>query len=57
MDSEAEPQKPVSLLAELEMRVALLETRLDNQYSATENLARRVAKLERLKEGGDFYSK
>lgn len=57
MSSETEPQKILSPLAELEKRVALLETRMDNQYSATESLARRVSKLERLRDGGDFYSK
>ena len=56
MSSEAESQKTLNLLAELEKRVALLETRMDNQYSATESLVRRVGKLERLKDGGDFYS-
>jgi hypothetical protein len=56
MSSEAETQKTLSLLAELEKRVALLETRMDNQYSATESLLRRVSKLERLKDSGDFYS-
>lgn len=56
MSSEAETQKTLSLLAELEKRVALLETRMDNQYSATESLLRRVSKLERLKDIGDFYS-
>ena len=42
MSSEAETQKTLNLLAELEKRVALLETRMDNQYSATESLVRRV---------------
>ena len=56
MSSEAETQKTLNLLAELEKRVALLETRMDNQYSATESLLRRVSKLERLKDSGDFYS-
>ena len=56
MSSEAETRKTLSLLAELEKRVALLETRMDNQYSATESLLRRVSKLERLKDSGDFYS-
>ena len=56
MSSEAETQKTLSLLAELEKRVALLETRMDNQFSATESLLRRVSKLERLKDSGDFYS-
>ena len=56
MSSEAETQRTLSLLAELEKRVALLETRMDNQYSATESLLRRVSKLERLKDSGDFYS-
>jgi hypothetical protein len=57
MSSDAESQRIFSSLAELEKRVALLETRMDNQYSATESLARRVSKLERLRDGGDFYSK
>jgi hypothetical protein len=56
MNSEAEPQETISLIAELKRKVTLLETRLDNQCSATESLAKRVSKLERLKEGGDFYS-
>ena len=57
MTSESEPQKILNPLTELEKRVALLETRMDNQYSATESLARRVSKLERLRDGGDLYSK
>ena len=33
-------------IEQLEKRVALLETRMDNQYEATQSVIRRIAQLE-----------
>ncbi|MGO9085953.1 MAG: hypothetical protein ACLQBK_12055 [Candidatus Sulfotelmatobacter sp.] len=48
MDLEAALKR----IAELEQRVARLETRLDNQYDFSQNLLHRVGDLERGAEGG-----
>jgi len=52
MDLEAANKR----IAELELRVARLETRLDNQYEWNQNLLHRVVNLERGVDGGQFVS-
>jgi phage host-nuclease inhibitor protein Gam len=41
-------------IGELEKEVALLKTQMNNQYAATENLMRRVGKLEHSDDGGQL---
>ena len=54
MNWEAEAQKALKRIADLEREVASLKQRLDNQYAATEDLMRRVSKLERGADAGQF---
>lgn len=54
MNWEAEAQKALKKIAELEKEVESLKNRMANQYQATEDLIRRVSKLERGVDGGQF---
>lgn len=54
MNWEAEAQKALKRIADLEREIASLKQRMDNQYAATEDLMRRVSKLERGVDRGQF---
>jgi phage shock protein A len=46
MDYQAEADKALKRIKQLESEVESLKKRMDNQYTATEDLIRRVTKLE-----------
>ena len=47
MDWEERAEKALKRIAELEKKVESLERRMNNQYAATDDLVKRVGKLER----------
>ncbi len=54
MNSDTEVKNAHIRIDELEREVNLLREKMSNQYNATEDLMRRVSKLERGSDGGQF---
>jgi len=54
MNWEAEAQKALERINKLESEMASLKQRMDNQYAATEDLIRRVGRIERGTDEGQF---